>query len=298
MTHYVPLPQNDGMQEMEWYIQMRTGKFPERENTTMLADYHTHTVLCKHADGEPTEYVDVARRKQMPEICFTDHVPAPDGYDPLNRMTLDEFPRYEEMVAGVRNSANPTVLFGLEADYYEGCLPFIETWLPKQKFDLVISSVHYIQDWGFDNPAERSVWDSVDVTQTWKAYFKLVAKLADTRLFDIVAHLDLPKKFGHRPSDKAVKEMAQPALDRISAAGMGIELNTSGLRKIVKEIYPSPLLLDLARERSIPICFGSDAHSPQDVGYAFDQALKLAKEVGYTKCLHFHNRQKQLVPLP
>jgi histidinol-phosphatase (PHP family) len=266
----------------------------------MLADYHMHTVFCKHAEGDVADYVEAARQKGLPEICFTDHVPAPDGYDPINRMVLDEFPAYKAKVASVRGSKDPIVLYGIEADYYEGaeCLSFLGKWLTEQGFDLVIGSVHYIQDWGFDNPTERATWDSVDVAQTWRGYFKLVAKLADTRLFDVVAHLDLPKKFGYRPPDKTVKEMVQPALDRIAAAGMGIELNTSGLRRPVKEIYPSPFILALARERGIPICFGSDSHTPRDVGAGFEQALKLAKEAGYKECLRFRSRQRKLVPLP
>ena len=266
----------------------------------MLADYHMHTVLCKHAKGTVAEYAGEASGKCLPEICFTDHAPAPDGYDPANRMMLNEFPAYVKSVGECRDSAKTPVLFGIEGDYYEeaGCLDFLRKWLPAQRFDLVLGSVHYIRGWGFDNPAERATWDSVDVVQSWREYFQLVIGLADTRLFDVVAHLDLPKKFGYRPRDKALKEMAQPALDRIAAAGMGIELNTSGLRWPVREIYPSPLLLELAREREIPICFGSDAHTPQDVGYAFDQALALAKEAGYKQCARFRGRQKQLVPLP
>jgi histidinol-phosphatase (PHP family) len=90
----------------------------------------------------------------------------------------------------------------------------------------------------------------------------------------------------------------QPALDRIAAAGMGIELNMSGLVRPCQEIYPSPLILNLARERGIPISFGSDAHGPQDVGRYFDQALKLAKDAGYTHCLRMRGRKKELVPLP
>jgi len=264
----------------------------------MLADYHMHTALCKHAQGTVSEYAEEASRKGLPEICFTDHAPAPDGYDPTNRMVLSEFPAYVKNVAECRDSATLPILFGIEGDYYESGVEFLRTWLPGQKLDLVIGSVHYIRDWGFDNPAERATWDSVDVTQAWREYFQLVTRLADTGLFDVVAHLDLPKKFGYRPRDKAVKEMAQPTLDRIAAAGMGIELNTSGLRRPVKEIYPSPLILELAREREIPICFGSDSHTPQDVGYAFDEALKLAKGAGYKQCLRFRGRQKQLVALP
>jgi histidinol-phosphatase (PHP family) len=92
--------------------------------------------------------------------------------------------------------------------------------------------------------------------------------------------------------------MVQPVLDRIARAGMGIELNTSGLRKPVGEIYPSPLIISMAFEREIPICFGSDAHSPEDVSASFDLALKLAREVGYMYYFKISRRTKQLIPLP
>ncbi len=263
----------------------------------MQADYHMHTVLCKHAEGDIAEYVEAARKKGIPEICFTDHVPAPDGYDAINRMTLDQFPAYKELVAKVRDSQNPAVLFGIEADYYEGCQDFLSKWLHQQKFDLVLGSVHFIGKWGFDGPDEMKTWAAVNVAEAWREYFKSVGKLADTGMYDVFGHLDLPKKFGFRPSDKQQKEMVQPALDRIAAAGMAIELNTSGLRRPVKEIYPSPLILQLAHEREIPITFGSDSHAPSQVGFNFSEALKLARDCGYTQCARFRQRGKTLVGL-
>lgn len=264
----------------------------------MIADYHIHTKLCKHAEGDPNDFREVARERNLSEICFTDHIPTPDGYDLKHRMALAEFDAYHDMVLSLPNDESPPVLFGIEADYYDGCASFLEKWIPCQPLDLVLGAVHYIADWGFDNPEERSVWDSVDVTSTWKAYFRLLSALADTRLFDVIAHLDLPKKFGYRPCDNDLKEMAKPVLDRVAAAGMAIEINTSGLRKPVEEIYPSPLLLGLAREREIPICFGSDAHRPEEVGYQFTAGLNLAREAGYTHAMRFRRRKKTSHPLP
>jgi len=110
----------------------------------MQADYHMHTILCKHAEGDISEYVEAARKKEIPEICFTDHVPAPNGYDAINRMELSQFPEYQKLVAKVRDSQNPTVLFGIEADYYEGCEEFLSEFLPKQHFDLILGSIHFI----------------------------------------------------------------------------------------------------------------------------------------------------------
>jgi histidinol-phosphatase (PHP family) len=198
-----------------------------------LPDYHLHTTLCNHAEGEVAGYRKAAAALEIPEICFVDHAPNPDGYDPKHRMNMNEFCTYQDMVAALMDHQAPHVLFGLEADYYNGCEAFLGKWLGDQDLDFVLGSVHYIEDWGFDNPDVKQVWNSVDIAGTWRTYFKLVEKLVETRLFDAVSHLDIPKKFGHRPAEKDLKEMVQPVLDKVAAAGMGMELNTSGLRKPV-----------------------------------------------------------------
>ena len=257
-----------------------------------------HTTLCKHAAGTVQEFADMAEKKGLTEICFTDHCPAPGSYDLVNRMELAQFPEYTEMIRSVQASAKIPVLYGIEADYYPDCEKFLRDWLPAQGFDFVLGSVHYIKDWAFDDPRMISIWKSANVDEAWRQYFKLVIKLAETGMYDSLSHPDLPKKFGYRPADSVIKEIVQPALDAIAEAGMCMEINSSGLRKTVKEIYPSPMILGMARERNIPITFGSDAHSPKEVGYSFDLSLKLAKYAGYTEFARYKNRKRSLHSLP
>lgn len=300
----------------------------------MVPDYHIHASLCKHAEGEIEDYLEVARQKELTEVCITDHAPNPDGYDQKHRMTLDEFELYREKVRAVSvmpgdcilgragasgsteqamvgrgrtcpsgrrpvsTSARPSVLFGIEADYYDGCKRFLKEWLPRQNLDLVIGSIHYIHNWGFDNPDEREVWDNVDVGSTWRMYFELVIRLAQTRLFDAVGHFDLPKKFGYRPPEKEIREMLPPVLDEVARANMAIEINTSGLRKPVKEIYPGIMALELAYARGIPICFGSDAHRPEEVGHEFAAGVAWARQAGYSEAVRFAGRKKIKYALP
>ncbi|MBN1558484.1 MAG: histidinol-phosphatase HisJ family protein [Lentisphaerae bacterium] len=268
---------------------------------TLPPDTHTHTALCKHARGGIADYVRAAQQNGLAGITFADHCPAPDGYDPQHRMVIEQFDGYRRGVLDAREQAAPfPVGFGIEADYYEGGTDFLRNWLPRRQFDLVIGSVHYIGDWGFDNPANRTQWKTVDITAAWRRYFELVGRLADTGLYQVVGHLDLPKKFGFRPADPDLREMAAPALDRIAAAGMAVELNTSGLHKEAREMYPSPLLLAMLRERDIPICFGSDAHAPEEVGRAFGEAIRAAREAGYTRYASFPpcSPPGTLLPLP
>ena len=261
-------------------------------------DYHSHTQLCKHAQGKPIDYLRVAGIRQVQELASTDHCPTPDGFDLEHRMELAEFDVYATWVREARESGEDShLLFGLEVDYYEGCTEFLDPFLKKQPLDVVLGSVHYLDYWAFDHPDQRTLWDSVDVASVWEQYFSHIGDMADTGLYDVASHLDLPKKFGRILPDPQLKEYALPALDRIARAGMAIEINTSGAIHDVQKFYPSIQILTWAKERDIPLSFGSDAHSPDRVGADFETAVIMAKQVGYTHSVKFRQRTRELIPL-
>ncbi len=275
---------------------MNSTPLPAR--ATRPADGHLHTPLCKHANGAPDLYWQAAAAAGVEAIAFTDHAPDPSGYDANSRMTMTQYPEYPQQVRDLQDGRTPPVSFGIEADYYPGSEVFLADWLPRQNFDIILGSVHYLGDWGFDNPDNLHVWKSVDVKGVWKAYFNQIVAMADLRWMDVIGHFDLPKKFGHRLRDRDLRELVQPVLDRLMGTPLAIEINTAGWRKDVAEAYPSPLILELMREREIPICFGSDAHEPKHVGYRFDDAVRLAREAGYTESVVFSQRQPKRIPLP
>jgi histidinol-phosphatase (PHP family) len=115
--------------------------------------------------------------------------------------------------------------------------------------------------------------------------------MAQSKLFDFLAHPDLVKKFGYKPEGD-LKRFYLKALDTIADCGQAIEINTAGLRKDCKEQYPSRTFLEEAHRRDIPILINSDAHAPQEVGHAFDQAIQLAWDIGYRQLLRFEKRQR------
>ena len=85
-------------------------------------------------------------------------------------------------------------------------------------------------------------------------------------------------------------------LDTAKKHNCAIELNTAGLRKDCREIYPGRKILQLAFQKGVPIVFGSDAHAPEEVGMNFADAIQLAHEVGYKKCCRFAQRKRDFVP--
>jgi histidinol-phosphatase (PHP family) len=264
----------------------------------MLVDYHMHTPLCNHASGAPEEYARRAVEVGLEEIGFSDHSPMPPSYDPDWRMRIDQYGEYVEMVLRCRKAFPGLVVkLGLEADFHPGTEGFVREIVGRYEFDYLIGSVHYLGDWGFDNPEKAHLFEGRDLHALYAQYYDLVAGLARTRLFDIVGHPDVIKKFGHRPPVD-YEPLERRALEAVAEAGMALDVNTSGLRRPAKEIYPSLRILRLAREMGIGITFGSDAHDPARVGDEFARAVAHAKAAGFTHFRRYAARRFTLVPLP
>ena len=86
------------------------------------------------------------------------------------------------------------------------------------------------------------------------------------------------------------------AFELAGKKGIAVEINTAGLRKPVKEFYPSLDLLKAARRAGMHLTFGSDAHSPAEVGADFSLALDFARTAGYASSLIFRGGKPVEVP--
>jgi histidinol-phosphatase (PHP family) len=262
-------------------------------------DYHLHTPLCQHASGTPSQYAARAAMLGLGEIGFSDHSPmAQDGFDNW-RMNLDRLDEYVSLVHEARRDYPQLLIrLALEVDYLPGHEAWIRDLAARYPWDYFIGSVHYISDsWAIDDPASLSSWRNRDPFDVWSVYFERLTQAAASGLFEIIGHADLPKKFGIRP-DRDCTPLFHRFLAAARTTQTAIELNTAGLRKDCREIYPAPALLAIARELQIPITFGSDAHAPEEVGLGFREAVELARRAGYTHSCRFDRRRRQLVPLP
>jgi histidinol-phosphatase (PHP family) len=263
----------------------------------MRTDYHLHTPLCGHATGAPREYVLAAQAAGLAEIGFSDHNPMPTQFDDW-RMGPDQLPEYLALVEEARREfPRYPIRLGLECDFIPGHEAHIRDLAKIARWDYLIGSVHYITpDWDVDNPKHLKRWNDQPVDDVWQAYFDAYTKMAESCLFDFLAHPDLVKKFGHRPEGD-LSRFYRPTLDAIKEAGAVLEVSTAGLRKDVREIYPSRDFLVGAHARQIPIVINSDAHAPEEVAHEFDRAYALAREVGYTQVMRFRQRRAEPVDI-
>ncbi len=262
----------------------------------MPPDYHMHTPLCRHARGEPVDYARRAVELGFTEIGFSDHSPMiRDDFDNW-RMRNDQLDEYAAKVRlAQKEFPQLTIRLALEVDYLPGHEDWIRNLATRHPWDYFIGSVHYVSDsWDIDNPAKLSEWKKRDAFEVWSAYFDRLTMAAQSGLFEIIGHCDLPKKFGIRPAQDCTP-LYEKFLTAAAKTGCAIELNTAGLRKDCKEIYPSQQILQLASKKGVPITFGSDAHAPEEVGMNFAEAIQLAHEVGYEDCCRFSKRQQGMI---
>lgn len=255
-----------------------------------MVNYHNHTSLCGHADGSMEEYVLAAIKKGVREFGFSDHAPLPDHLREGISMLPDEAEGYISEVLKVKGEfgSRIDVKLGFEVDF-----PLFDTfesgYFSDPRIDFITGSVHYMGDWGFDNPDYIHRFSERPVDDIYADYYALLESLVDERFCDIIGHFDLIKKFGHR-AERDFSTVIRRIAGKMSVSGIAVEVNTSGLYKPVKEIYPSDDIIKILFEENVPVTLGSDSHSPDDVCRGYDIAISKLKSAGYRKVSGFTGR--------
>lgn len=260
----------------------------------VLYESHSHTPLCKHAVGMPAEYAAVAESRGLKGIIITCHGPLPDGLGIDHRMAPEEFDRYIELVAATREefAGRVDVRLGLESDYFPGIEAWAEKLHARAPLHHVLGSVH------MQVGHYRAKYFKGDPFAYQQLYFQHLAESAETRLFDTLAHPDLVKNDSPRDWEfSRLEPDITRALDRIARTGVAMELNTSGLLKSVPEMNPGPRMLELIRERGIPVVLGADAHRPSRVADRYEEALQMLADLGFRTVSFFLVRRRQEVTI-
>lgn len=269
-----------------------------------LADGHTHTRRCGHAGGSDEAFVEAAIQRGLAAVAVTDHLPLywlpPERRDPTLAMAADELPRYVEAVLALKERYRGRIVVGLgiEADYVAGAEEALAELLSRYPFDVVLGSVHWLDGWWVDAPASVARYrrGQAEVDAIWHDYTDNLLRAARSGLFDVLAHLDLPKKFGFRPSQPFAGRVAE-VVATVAASGCAVELSSAGRRKPVGEDYPDPDVLDALVAGGVPLVLSSDAHAPAEVGYAFETLARALKARGAAATVWFDRRAPVAVPL-
>jgi len=263
----------------------------------MVATFHNHSTWSdgQASLGEMHAYADALG---LDILGVSDHFCIyPDGRPTGWPLTPDKAHDYIADVQSLRGKGRMEVITGIEFDWFEQSRAVLAPYAEGLPLDYRIGSIHHVGGQAFD--IDASFWASKtdeEVNAVYAAYWRLVRQMAESGLFDIAGHLDLPKKFGFYPKAD-LRALVDDALDAIKARDMTVELNTAGFSKPCADGYPAVGILKRCRRRDIPVTLSADAHRPENLLYEFERGLALLRAAGYSSIARFRNRERWSEPL-
>jgi histidinol-phosphatase (PHP family) len=215
----------------------------------------------------------------------TDHVLAVEGGADLDAYVA-------ALLAG--QDAGLPLLVGLEVDFLPGAMPAMAEVLGDYPFDVLLGSVHWLDEWLFDaygTDAFAAQWQERDTDTVFAQYVDSVLELARTGIVDVLAHLDVIKVAGHKAP--RLREHEARLVTGLSDADVVVEFSSAGLREpVVADTYPSRQLLDALLDVGIGLTTASDAHDVDQIGLGFEVLTDALDARGVDQLTTFRRREK------
>lgn len=245
----------------------------------MIANYHTHTTRCHHAEGEDRQYVETAIERGLRILGFSDHTPYYYDGDYVSgvRMLPEEVEGYVESIQKLKDEykSQIEIKLGFETEYYPKYFEKLLQLYAQYPVDYIILGQHFLNNEVgeiYTGRPEASI-DRID------RYADQVIEAIHTGCFTYLAHPDLCLYEGDSQRYRnAMKRICLAAKE----AGLPLEINLLGMR--TNRHYPKKDFFRIAADCGCTIVLGSDAHRPEDVtDPASEQTARgWVKELGLT----------------
>ena len=240
----------------------------------MIANYHTHTYRCGHAEGREDEYAAEAARAGLQILGFSDHTPqdyfdaGPEPPHKNVRMLPAELPGYADSIRRLAEEyrGRMEIRLGVEAEYYPKYFPRLLAMLRDSGVEYMILGQHYLGNEIGDVYSGRYTEDATALSR----YVSQCTEALETELFTYFAHPDLL----HFGGSDAVYEREMRRLCRAARRTQTpLEINLLGIRE--ERHYPDERFWKIAGEEGCTAVIGCDAHEPKVVKDSVSEAAAL-----------------------
>ncbi len=252
----------------------------------LCVDQHIHSSFSIDAFDGLEAVCQASLDRGLQCICITDH------YDLLEEDPGYKYMQIETYLAAVeamreKYAGRLCILTGLE--FGEPHLfPRELAQIATLDLDMIIGGVHCVESCFLDDKKVQELYSPEEI---FTKYYTGVLAAVEAGGFQVLAHLDLPKRY------LGVSVVENPLTDKILATlvekGIALEINTSPLRMGQNESSPGyDLLKKYTNLGGVRVTVGSDAHAACHIGSEFDYAAGLLARVrgatlGYFKGQRF-----------
>jgi histidinol-phosphatase (PHP family) len=248
-----------------------------------------------YSDGRsvPEDYIQPAIEAGLSEIGFSEHLTLFKDLEDWNMNPVNISPYINHLETLQNTIKSIKIKIGFEVDFFAGKEREIYTFLHPLPLDYIIGSVHYLGEKTVDFGPEFYEGKSID--RLFESYFDSVIAAVASGLFDIIAHCDLIRIYGYKPSSD-LEPLYRKLAKTMQKHDVAFEVNTNGRNRPLADFYPDRRFLHIFREENVPVCVNSDAHMPSRVGQYFEEAYELLRYIGFTEMAVFDKRVRRMVP--
>lgn len=263
----------------------------------ITADYHLHSSFSGDSDTPMEEMVLKGISLGLSQMCFTEHYDldypvsekTPAGFWEMNPDAyLYDLIKYKEKYAD-----KIKLFFGVEL----GLQPHISkenaAFAKAHDYDFIIASSHLCNG---QDPYYASFYEGRTQEEAYREYFEsILANLKGFSNFDVYGHLDYVVRYGPQKDEgysyEQYRDIIDAILEKLIQKEKGIELNTGGLSKGIRDTNPCTAIVRRYKELGGEIItVGSDAHACENIAAHFDRAAAVLTECGFRYYCTFEKR--------
>lgn len=263
----------------------------------ITSDYHLHSYFSGDSDTPMETMILKGIELGLTEMCFTEHndfdYPVteshPSGFFELNP---DAY-LYDFLTLRGKYADRIHLRFGVEIGLQPHLARLNAAFVNVHDYDFVIGSSHLCNG---KDPYYPSFYEGRPQEDAYREYFEsILENLKSYSNFDVYGHLDYVVRYGPKKDEGYSYEMYREIFDqiliRLIDMEKGLEVNTGGLAKGLREPHPCVGILKRYRELGGEIITtGSDAHAPEQIACAFDRTAEILKECGFRYYATFEKR--------
>lgn len=262
----------------------------------MFADTHLHTSFSGDSETPPEHQLERAIELGMTSLCFTDH----HDYDLKSDVDFSlDIKAYLGAMRELREKYREKIHIGIGVEL--GLQLHIADYIGSisdtlGEMDFVIGSNHAVD--GLD-PYFPEYFE-LNGTNSYQRYFEATLKrIKRIKDFDSLGHLDYIVRYGAKRglsySYKEYADVIDEILKQIIYDGKALECNSGALSRGMSETNPCADVLRRYRELGGElVTLGSDAHTPDTLGYKFDECADLLRGCGF-KYIAFYEKRKPIM---
>ena len=263
----------------------------------IISDCHLHTSFSGDSETPMEDMILQGIKQGLKTMCFTEHndfgfPDSPDGPGTMFLLNADSY-LFDLIKYRDKYADQIRVLFGVELGLQPSVMRENAVFAKSYDFDFIIGSSHLCN--GAD-PYYSYFYEGRSEEAAYREYFESIAEnIKKFSNFDVYGHLDYVVRYGPNKdkdySYEKYKDILNYILELLVEKGKGIEINTGGIDKGLRDLHPCMEVVKRYKELGGEIItIGSDAHDTTRIAQHFDRVSDMLKACSFEYYTIFEKR--------